>query len=217
MRTSPEFCIFGAGTIGGTVAALLMRCGATVSVVARGQTLAALNSNGLRIMIGEEMLQAPIQVSEDPSEPGVQDDVIIVAKAPSLPDIARRIGPLLGPETAVVTAMNGMPRWFFLEARSVLAGHRLQAVDPHEMIARVILLTRVIGGVVYVSLPRAMNPVSCATIVVANFRCRDAQCRTHANNMSVQYAPRGAEPDKIVGHPRQSRRGWGSYCRFVSH
>ena len=151
MRTSPKFCIFGAGAIGGTIAALLTRCGATVSMVARGQTLAALNRNGLRLMIDGEMLQAPIQVSEDPSELGVQDYVIIAVKAPSLPDIVRRIGPLLGPETAVVTAMNGVPWWFFLNGKGVLAGHRLDAIDPHGTIAQAIPTSRVIGCAVYVA------------------------------------------------------------------
>ena len=70
----------------------------------------------MRLIINGEMLQASIRVSEDPSELGVQDYVIIAAKVPSLPDIARRIDPLLGPETAVVTAMNGVPWWFFLNA-----------------------------------------------------------------------------------------------------
>jgi 2-dehydropantoate 2-reductase len=151
MRTSPKFCIFGAGAIGGTIAALLTRCGATVSMVARGKTLAALSRNGLRLVIDGEMVQSPIQVSEDASELGVQDYVIIAAKAPSLPDIARRIGPLLGPETAVVTAMNGVPWWFFLDGKGVLAGHRLEAIDPHGTIAQAIPTTSVIGCAVYVA------------------------------------------------------------------
>ena len=120
-------------------------------MVARGQTLAALNRNGLRLKIDGEMLQAPIQASEDPSELGVQDYVIIAAKAPSLPDIVRRIGPLLGPETAVVTAMNGVPWWFFFNGKGVLAGHRLDAIDPQGIIARAIPTSRVIGCAVYVA------------------------------------------------------------------
>ena len=113
MPVSPEICVFGACAIGGMVATLLARCGATVSVVARGQTLAALTRNGARVIINGEMLQASVQVTEDPSELGVQDYVIIAVKAPSLPDIARRIGP----ETTVVTAMNGVPWWFFLNPK----------------------------------------------------------------------------------------------------
>jgi 2-dehydropantoate 2-reductase len=149
MRTSPKFCIFGAGAIGGMIATLLARAGASVSIVARGETLAALNRDGLRLIIDGEMLQASVRVSEDPSELGAQDYVILAVKAPSLPDIARRVGPLLGPETAVVTAMNGVPWWFFLDSRGALAGHQLKAVDPDGAISQAISTSRVIGCVVY--------------------------------------------------------------------
>jgi 2-dehydropantoate 2-reductase len=151
MRTSPKFCVFGAGAIGGTIAALLTRCGATVSMVARGQTLAALKRNGLRLVIDGEMLQTPVQVSEDPSELGVQDYVIVAVKAPSLPDIARRIHPLLGPQTVVVTAMNGVPWWFFLNAERRLAGCRLESIDPYGLIAGAIPPSKVVGCVVYIA------------------------------------------------------------------
>ena len=151
MPISPKFCIFGAGAIGGIIAGLLARCGATVSLVARGRTLAALKRDGLRVVINGQTLSASVQVSEDPSELGVQDYVIIAAKAPSLPDIATRIGPLLGPETAVVTAMNGIPWWFFLNSKGVLAGHQLKAIDPDGTIARSISTKRVIGCVLYVA------------------------------------------------------------------
>ena len=148
---SPKFCIFGAGAIGGMIATLLARSGATVSVVARGRTAAALNRDGVRLIINSEMLRGSIQVSEDPSELGVQDYVVVAVKAPSLPDVARQIGPLLGPETAVVTAMNGVPWWFFLNAKGALAGHQLKAIDPDGSIAQAIPTRRVIGCVLYIA------------------------------------------------------------------
>lgn len=151
MSASPKFCIFGAGAIGGTIAALLARCGATVSMVARGPTLAALKCRGLQLKIDGEVLRTFVQVSEDPAELGVQDYVIIAAKAPSMPDIARRIWPLLGPETAVVTAMNGVPWWFFLGAKGAIAGHQLKAVDPDGTIAQAIPKSSMIGCVIYVA------------------------------------------------------------------
>ena len=148
---SPKFCVIGAGAIGGTITTLLARCGATVSVVARGQTLTALKRDGLRLIIDGETLRASVRASSDPSELGVQDYVIIAAKAPSLPDIAQRIAPLLGPETAVVTAMNGVPWWFFQGAKGPLAGQQLRAVDPDGTICQAIPTDRVIGCVVYVA------------------------------------------------------------------
>lgn len=77
--------------------------------------------------------------------------MIIAVKAPCLPEVASRIGPLLGPETAVVTAMNGLPWWFFSNAEGILAGKRLTAVDPHGIVAHAIPASRAIGCVVYMS------------------------------------------------------------------
>ena len=77
--------------------------------------------------------------------------MIIAAKAPALPDIAQRIAPLVGAETAVVTAMNGVPWWFFQRAKGPLAGQQLRAVDPDGTVGRAISADRVIGCVVYVA------------------------------------------------------------------
>ena len=149
--TSPKFCIFGAGAIGGTIAAQLAGTNATVSVVARGDTIATLRKDGLRLLIDGETLHTPVQATAAPTELGPQDYVIIAVKAPSLPEVASRIGPLLGPETAVVTAMNGIPWWFFTNAKGILAGKRLTAVDPDGIISRAIPASSVIGCVVYMS------------------------------------------------------------------
>ena len=77
--------------------------------------------------------------------------MIIAVKAPSLPDIAKRIGPLLGPKTAVVTAMNGVPWWFFLNSKHPLAGHQLKAVDPDGTISQAIPTRRVLGCVLHIA------------------------------------------------------------------
>jgi 2-dehydropantoate 2-reductase len=151
MATSPKFCIYGAGAIGGTVAVLLARAGAAVHVIARGETLAAIERDGLRLVIDGETLQAAIQVSEDPAEVGPQDYVIVAVKGPSLQEVASRIGPLLGPGTAVVTAMNGVPWWFFANAAGSLAGKRLTAVDPDGAIGRALPPERIIGCAVYMA------------------------------------------------------------------
>src|SRR5271155_5602289 len=148
---SPKYCVVGAGAIGGTIAAQLARANATVSVIARGETLAAIWKDGMRLLINGETLQTAVRASADPAELGPQDYVIIAVKAPSLPEVASRIGPLLGPETAVVTAMNGIPWWFFTNARGTLAGKLLTAADPDGIIARAIPASSAIGCVVYMS------------------------------------------------------------------
>jgi ketopantoate reductase len=130
MGASPRFCIYGAGAVGGMIGTLLARAGATVSVVAHGETLAAVRHNGLGLIIGGETLQAQVRASAVPGELGIQDYVIVSVKAPALRAVAAEITPLLGPNTAVVTAMNGVPWWFFTHASGPLASARLPAIDP---------------------------------------------------------------------------------------
>jgi 2-dehydropantoate 2-reductase len=149
MPVSPRFCIYGAGAVGGMIGVLLARAGATVSVVARGETYAAVKRDGLRLITGGKTLQADVRVSATPAELGPQDFVIISVKAPALPAVAAQIGPLLGPETAVVTAMNGVPWWFFDNTKGRLAGRKLAAVDPDGVIGRAIPAERAIGCAVY--------------------------------------------------------------------
>lgn len=151
-----RICIYGAGAIGGWLGARLAAQGATLSAVARGATLAALRAHGLRLReAGNDDVLAerswPVQASEDPAELGEQDLVIVAVKAPAMGEVARRIAPLLGPDTVVLTAMNGVPWWFLQGFGGSLAGTRLESVDPGGTIARAIDARRVIGGVVHAS------------------------------------------------------------------
>jgi 2-dehydropantoate 2-reductase len=147
----PRICIYGAGAIGGWLATRLAAAGAEVSVVARGKTLDAVSRDGLRLIIDGRTLQVPVQASADPAELGPQDYVIVAVKAPVLADIASRLHPLFGPETAVVTAMNGIPWWFFANDNGPLGGKPLTAVDRDGRIGLAIPASRAIGCAVYVS------------------------------------------------------------------
>jgi 2-dehydropantoate 2-reductase len=151
MAASPRICVYGAGAIGGTIGTRLSMSGATVSVVAHGQTLLALQRDGLRLISAGKTLRAQVKISADPMDLGAQDYVIVAVKAPALPEIATRIAPLIGPETAVVTAMNGLPWWFFVNDNGPLAGQHLPAIDPFGTIHRSIPATRVIGCVIYMA------------------------------------------------------------------
>jgi 2-dehydropantoate 2-reductase len=151
MTTSPKICIYGAGAIGGMIGTRLALAGAEVGVVARRNTLAALQTSGLRVIMGEQMVTAPVKAVAEPAALGVQDYVIIAVKAPALREIAQRIAPLIGPETTVVTAMNGIPWWFFANDNGPLAGRSLPAVDPDGSIARAIPAAQTLGCVVYLS------------------------------------------------------------------
>ena len=144
-------CIYGAGAIGCWIGVKLARAGCDVSVVARGATLEALRLHGLRLRQGADLVAAPVRSSSDPAELGAQDFVIVAVKAPAIADVARAIGPLLGPHTIVLTAMNGVPWWFFDGFGGQYAGTRLAAVDPDGAIARAIPGQHIVGGVVHAS------------------------------------------------------------------
>ena len=144
-------CIYGAGAIGGWLGVRLAQAGSEVSVVARGATLDALRAHGLRLEQGGEVHAAPVRASADPAELGAQDLVIVAVKAPAMADVARSIGPLLGPGTTVLTAMNGVPWWFFEGFGGPYAGTRLQAIDPDGVIAGAIPPRHIVGCVVHAS------------------------------------------------------------------
>ncbi len=128
-------CIYGAGAIGGHIGALLSLVDVDVTLIARGPHLAALKKDGLRLTTAEgaEHHVHPA-CTEDPAEAGVQDYVIVTLKAPSLTAIVERMRPLLGPETAVVTAMNGIPWWYFYRLAGPFEGRGVESVDPGRRI-----------------------------------------------------------------------------------
>ena len=146
-----KICIYGAGAIGGWIGARLAALGEPVSVVARGATLAALQTHGLRLQQAEGLLQVPVQAADNAAALGVQDLVVVAVKAPALAEVARGIAPLLGPHTIVLTAMNGVPWWFFQGFGGAYAGTSLKAVDASGAIAAAIPARHVVGCVVHAS------------------------------------------------------------------
>ena len=146
-----KICIYGAGAIGGWIGARLAALGEPVSVVARGATLAALQTQGLRLQQAEGLLQVPVQAADNAAALGVQDLVVVAVKAPALAEVARGIAPLLGPHTLVLTAMNGVPWWFFQGFGGAYAGTALKAVDASGEIAAAIPARHVVGCVVHAS------------------------------------------------------------------
>ncbi|WP_298930872.1 2-dehydropantoate 2-reductase [uncultured Ramlibacter sp.] len=144
-------CIYGAGAIGGWLGVRLAQVGNEVSVVARGATLQALQEHGLRLQSGEQTVSVPVRASADPAQLGVQDLVVVAVKAPAMAEVAKAIAPLIGPDTMVLTAMNGVPWWFFEGFGDKYAGTRLKAVDPEGAIARAIAAKHIIGCVVHAS------------------------------------------------------------------
>ncbi len=146
-----KICIFGAGAIGGVMAAWLERAGHEVSMVARGANLEAIRTKGLRIKTNStgEILTTHPRVDPDPAKLGVQDYVIVTVKGQSLPAVARTIGPLLGPDTSIVTAMNGVPWWFFDKLAYGGGRLRLESLDPGGGLAKAMPTSRIVGCVIH--------------------------------------------------------------------
>jgi 2-dehydropantoate 2-reductase len=147
-----KIAIVGAGAIGLWLGARLAHAGGSISALARGATLQALQTQGLRLASGSEpVLRGRVLASDRAETLGVQDLVVIAVKAPALPQLAQQLGPLIGRDTVVLTAMNGVPWWFFEGFGGDQAGQPLPSVDPNGDIARAIPTRHVMGAVVHAS------------------------------------------------------------------
>jgi len=144
-----KICIYGAGAIGGHLAARLHKAGAEVSVIARGAHLAAIQANGLTVHAVDGAHHAKVRASADPAELGVQDAVFVTVKAPALPAVAASIAPLLGDDTPVAFVMNGIPWWYFNHLAGPHQGRSLPRIDPNDALRSALGPGRTIGGVVY--------------------------------------------------------------------
>ncbi|CAN5799907.1 2-dehydropantoate 2-reductase [soil metagenome] len=146
-----KICIYGAGAIGGLIGTRLAADpGNEVSAVARGATLAALRSHGWRLQIDGALEQAPVNATDDPSSLGVQDLVVVAVKGPAMAAVASNIAPLLGPDTVVMPAMNGVP-WWFVAGLPDIGASPLEGVDPGGQIAASVAFDKVLGCVVHAS------------------------------------------------------------------
>ena len=144
-----KFCIYGAGAIGGYLAVELALSGQDVCVIARGEHLDAIKKNGLKLLIDGQEKVARIPASDNPADFGHQDYVLCALKAHQSHESAAAFAPLLGPNTAMVTAMNGIPWWYFHGLAGPWQGTVLHSLDPDGHIARHIPSERIIGSVVY--------------------------------------------------------------------
>src|SRR5438876_6510664 len=133
-------CVFGAGAVGGHMAAKLAAAGNEVSVVARGAHLAAMRERGIKLLHGEATIHGRVRAAERSSELGAQDAVFVTLKANMLGTFAEQSAPLLGRDTLVVFAQNGIPWWY---------DARLERLDPGQRLARAVGPERVVGGVLY--------------------------------------------------------------------
>lgn len=144
-----KICVVGAGAIGGWIGAGMARAGHEVSLVARGEHLDAIRRRGLVLVSGGEARTVPASASSDPGDFGVQDAVFIALKAYSIPEMLPRLAPLLGADTVVVPAINGIPWWYFYKEGGAFDNSVLDCLDPHGAMLRALDPGHVVGCVVH--------------------------------------------------------------------
>ena len=146
-----KICIYGAGAIGAYLGAQLAETDCELSFVARGPHLAAMQANGLTLRANGEEKNIRVTCTDNPADLGEQDVVIITLKAHSVVAIVDQLAPLLGKDTSIVTAQNGILWWYFHKLDSPWEGQQLQFADPGGVIWNSLGPERAIGCVVYPS------------------------------------------------------------------
>ena len=145
-----KICIYGAGAIGGYLAAGLSQVdGVELSLVARGPHLAAIQKNGLKLLVDGEIRACRPKATDDPSEIGPQDYVIVCLKAHQAWEVTEQMQPLLGTDTSVVTGQNGVPWWYTHGLEEPFRNARLHSVDAQDRQWNAIGPQRAVGCVVY--------------------------------------------------------------------
>jgi 2-dehydropantoate 2-reductase len=144
-----KICIYGAGAVGGHIAGRLAGTEAEVSLIARGEQLAAIRQNGLRVETRDGTLLSHPVATDRPADLGPQDIVIVAVKAPALPFIAEGIKSLLHDDSLVLFVMNGIPWWYFHSHGGDLDGTQLRRLDPEGTLWDLIGPERAVGAVAY--------------------------------------------------------------------
>lgn len=146
-----RFAVIGAGAIGALVGAMLARSGEDVTLIARGPHLRAIQERGVRVRGAIGKFEVRAQATDDIESVGETDVILLTLKAHSLTEAAPRLAPLIGPETVVVSAQNGIPWWYFYRHGGEWEGSHLESVDPGGVISGSIDPARVIGCIVHPS------------------------------------------------------------------
>ena len=146
-----RIAMVGAGAIGGYLGAKLALAGEEVTFIARNRNLAAINAQGFRLLLpdGSSQLARSVRAVQDPAEAGAQDVVLLTTKAHQVRELLPGLRALFGPETMVVTMINGLPWWYFQRLGGAFDGRTLASVDPDGALAAGIEVERLIGSIVY--------------------------------------------------------------------
>jgi 2-dehydropantoate 2-reductase len=155
--------IAGAGAIGCTLAARLAAGGHQVNVLARGETLAAIRRDGIRLFDLDGQHHVQVEASDNAANLGEQDLIFLCTKAQGLASLLPQLQPMIGAETVVIPVVNGVPWWYFHGEGGRYDGRRVNAVDPQSVLSQALDLRHVIGCVVFIT-------ANCPAIAVAESR-----------------------------------------------
>ena len=200
-----KIAVVGLGAVGGLMAARLASAGHEVCALARGATLAAVRLHGLRLVMNGVSTNAHVNVSDDARDLGPQDLVVVALKGPSLAAAAPAMQPLIGAQTIVMPAMNGVPWWFLRTAppSTPLADRSIAAIDPDSRIAALLPLHRVLGCVVHLACsspePGVVRHGFGERLIVGE-PAGGASARTDAVCTALAQAGFSAEPSTDIRH-----------------
>ncbi len=143
-----RIAVYGAGSVGGYLAARLAKAGREVAVIARGPHLEAIRASGLTLETPEERFTVEVEASDDPGEIGPVDLVLVTAKTTANQAVAAGIAPLLGAKTPVAFAQNGV-FWWYGEGFRPPVPTSTTRLDPDGRLAAAIGAERRLGLVVH--------------------------------------------------------------------
>ena len=146
-----KICIFGAGAIGGYLACSLKKTSADISIIARGEHKNVIEQKGLKLIKGNDQETHKFNVTDSPIELPVQDFIFLSVKAHSIPSILDSLLPIVGENTSIISAVNGLPWWYFYKANTntILDDQHIESVDPNGKIWKILGPEKAIGCVVY--------------------------------------------------------------------
>lgn len=144
-----RICVVGAGAVGGVTGAWFAKAGHEVSLVARGAHLEAIRARGLTLISGEKREVHPVRASSEPAEFGVQDAVFVCLKTYSIGAMLPRLKSLIGPDTIVIPAINGLPWWYFYKEGGNLDGRPIDCLDPEGRMLSALDPKHILGCVVH--------------------------------------------------------------------
>ena len=212
-----RICVFGAGAVGGHFAAKLAARGHDVSVVARGAHLAAMRERGVTLVHGQDTIHGRVRAAERAAELGAQDLVFVTLKANLLAAFAEQAAPLLGKDTGVVFAQNGIPWWYGMGQRADRPRPPdLSKLDPGGKLRNVLKEHQIIGGVVY-----SANEVREPGVIVNNVPGNNMLVVGHADDRdseSIQSLRRLLEESDLFSPPTRDIRQavWGKLVQNLS-